>query len=137
MSRPHPFALLANATSIPWREVPEWPVPELVEKTAAELDRGARLCAWFGVSEDSGTRLVAVVAFDADSTLAVARSTPAEGEFPSLTVRHPQAHLFEREIRETRRKVEILRQNLPNLDLSLQVIRGAALQASVPAAQVG
>jgi Ni,Fe-hydrogenase III large subunit len=41
-----------------------------------------------------------VIAFDADNTLAVARSLPAKGEYPSLTALHPQAHLFEREIWE-------------------------------------
>ncbi len=100
MSRPTTFALLANATSIPWAEVPAWPAPDLVRATAAELDRGGRLCAWFGVPENDATRLVAVVAFDADNTLAVARSTPVSGEYPALTATHPQAHLFEREVWE-------------------------------------
>ncbi len=100
MSRPSSFALLANATSLPWSEVPEWPAAELVRATAAELDRGGRLCAWFGVSDDAATRLVAVIAFDADNTLAAARSTPTTGSYPALTATHPQAHLFEREVWE-------------------------------------
>ena len=100
MSASSPFALLANATSIPWTEVPEWPVAEFVRLTANELNRGARLCAWFGVPENDGIRLVAILAFDADATLAVARSTPAKGSYPALTSTHPQAHLFEREVWE-------------------------------------
>jgi Ni,Fe-hydrogenase III large subunit len=100
MSSASPFALLANATSLPWADVPEWPMPEFVRTAAAELHRGARLCAWFGVPEDGATRLVAVMAFDADNTLAVARSSPFEGRYPSLTPEHPQAHLFEREVWE-------------------------------------
>jgi len=68
--------------------------------TGSELTRGARLCAWFGVPEGGETRLVAVLAFDADNTLAVARSTPFTGSYPSLTTTHPQAHLFEREVWE-------------------------------------
>jgi len=100
MSSPSPFALLANATSLPWSQVPEWPVAELVRATAAELDRGGRLCAWFGVPEGAATRLVAVIAFDADNTLATARSAPATGSYPALTATHPQAHLFEREVWE-------------------------------------
>ena len=100
MSAATPFALLANATSLPWADVPEWPAAELVRATAAELKRGARLCAWFGVPEGNNTRLVVVIAFDADNTLAVARSTPFNGSYPSLTVTHPQAHLFEREVWE-------------------------------------
>jgi Ni,Fe-hydrogenase III large subunit len=100
MSTASPFALLANAASLPWADVPEWPMPEFVRRTAAELDRGARLCAWFGVPEDYGTRIVAVIAFDADNTLAVARSTPTKGAYPALTATHAQAHLFERELWE-------------------------------------
>ena len=100
MSRLSPFTLLANATHLPWAEVPEWPPPEFVRKTATELDRGARLCALFGVPDGYGSRLVAVLAFDADNTLAVARSTPAKGAYRALSTAHPQAHLFEREIWE-------------------------------------
>ena len=108
MSTATTFALLANATSLPWADVPEWPVADFVRATAAELDRGGRLSAWFGVPEPSAAlrpggdavRLVAVVAFDADNTLAVGRSAPTTGSYPSLTVTHPQAHLFEREVWE-------------------------------------
>jgi hypothetical protein len=100
MNKTLDFALLANATCLSLSDVPTWPVAELVRTTAAELDRGARLCAWFGVSDNNGTEIVAVIAFDADNTLAVARSTPFRGEYPSLTATHPQAHLFEREVWE-------------------------------------
>ncbi|MFA5256611.1 MAG: NADH-quinone oxidoreductase subunit C [Opitutales bacterium] len=100
MSASTPFALLANATSIPWAEIPAVPAAELVFATATELDRGARICSWFGVPESSGTSLVAVLAFDADNTLAVGRSKPLVGEYPSLTKTHPQAHMFEREVFE-------------------------------------
>ena len=100
MSTSSPFALLANATSLPWADVPAWPTAEFVSATASELTRGARLCALFGVPEGSATRLVAVLAFDADNTLAVARSLAFTGTYPSITLTHPQAHLFEREIWE-------------------------------------
>jgi len=100
MSASTPFALLANATSLPWSEIPAWSAAEFVRATAKELTRGARLCAFFGVPERAETRLVAVLAFDADNTLAVGRSTPFTGSYPSLTVTHPQAHLFEREVWE-------------------------------------
>ena len=100
MSTTSPFALLANATSLPWADVPAWPAEEFVARTAAELARGARLCAWFGVPAGDATQLVAVLAFDADNTLAVARSLPLTGGYPALTPAHPQAHLFEREVWE-------------------------------------
>jgi Ni,Fe-hydrogenase III large subunit len=100
MSSSTSFTLLANATSLPWLDVPEWPAEDLVHRTATELDRGARLCSWFGLPESGGTRLVAVLAFDADNTLAVASSRPLSGSYPALTSTHPQAHLFEREVWE-------------------------------------
>jgi Ni,Fe-hydrogenase III large subunit len=101
MSASTPFVLLANATSVPWAAVPEWPVEDLVRLTAAELGRSARLCAWFGVPGPDGVRLVALLAYDADNTLAVGRSRPVRGgTYPALTLAQPQAHLFEREVWE-------------------------------------
>lgn len=100
MSGLSPFSLLANAACLPWADLPEWPATEFVQLTARELDRGARLCAWFGVPEAGAVRIVAVLAFDADNTLAVGRTTPFAGSYPALTVTHPQAHLFERELWE-------------------------------------
>lgn len=100
MSASTSFALLANATSLPWADVPARPVEEFVHATSAELDRGARLCAWFGVPEGGLVSLVAVLAFDADNALSVARSMPFSGSYPSLAIKHAQAHLFEREVWE-------------------------------------
>jgi Ni,Fe-hydrogenase III large subunit len=100
MNAPREFLLLSNGTSVPWADVPEWPVKEFVTAVAAELDHGGRLCAWFGVPENAATRLVAVIAFDSENTLAVGRSEPVVKNYPSLTPRHPQAHLFEREVWE-------------------------------------
>lgn len=100
MSASTPFALLANATSIPWANVPTWTVADFVRATGVEISRGARLCSLFGVPEGDAVQLVAVLAFDADSTLAVGRSKPFTSTFPSLTATHAQAHLFEREIWE-------------------------------------
>ena len=94
------FALLPNASSVPWTEVPCGPADEFVAAAAEELGRGARLCSFFAMPEGEATCLVAVLAYDADNTLAVGRSTAFSGGFPSLTVTCPQAHLFEREIFE-------------------------------------
>lgn len=100
MSDSSRFALISNASSLPWEEIPCWPVDDFVAATAEELNRHARLCSFFAMPEERGICLVAVLAFDADNTLAVGRSRAFSGDFPSLTVKHPQAHLFEREIWE-------------------------------------
>ena len=100
MNAPREFLLLSNGTSVPWADVPEWPAEEFIAATAAELERGGRLCAWFGVPENNATRLVAVIAFDSENTLAVGRSAPVTKSYPSLTLLHSQAHLFEREVWE-------------------------------------
>ena len=100
MSTPATFAQMTNATAVAWADVPELPVEQLASATSAELDQGARLCAWFGVPGDGGVSLVAVLAHDADSSLRVARSRPAHGAYPSLTPAHAEAHLFEREVWE-------------------------------------
>ena len=94
------FAFLANGTALPWASIPEQPIASLVAATGIELDRGARLCAWFGVPDHGGIRVVAVLAFDADNTLAVGRSEPVNDGYAALTRSHPQAHVFERELWE-------------------------------------
>lgn len=100
MNRATDFALLNNAAAMPWSHVPEWPLPDFIHRLGAELQRGERLSSLFGLPEGNGLRLVAVLAFDAGNTLAVARSRPFAGSFPALTPAHAQAHLFEREIWE-------------------------------------
>ena len=104
MSAATAFALLANGSTLPWSELPPLPAADLVAATAEAITRGARLCAWFGVpaTDAAGIHLVAVLAYDADNTLAVAHSDPlaAGAAYPALTVAAPQAHLCEREVWE-------------------------------------
>jgi Ni,Fe-hydrogenase III large subunit len=100
MNQENAFALLTNGTSLPWADVPEWPLAEFLRQVSDELGRGERLSSLFGVPEGEALRLVAVLASDAGNTLAVGRSRPFADSFPSLTPTHAQAHLFEREIWE-------------------------------------
>ncbi len=95
-----PFFSFPNASRISWASVPVFSITKLVRVTGELLDRGARICSWFGVPERDETVLVAVLAMDAESVLGVARSEPISGSYPSLTPRYPQAHLFEREVWE-------------------------------------
>jgi Ni,Fe-hydrogenase III large subunit len=94
------FAPLANASGLPWAEIPARPAEALVAAAADELNCGARLCAWFGVPDGSGTSLVAILARDAENLLLAGRSLPLTGAYPALTSRRAEAHLFEREVWE-------------------------------------
>ena len=95
-----PFFSFTNASKVSWASVPVFSVTKLVRLTGEMIETGARLCSWFGVPDHEGTILVAVLAMDAESILGVARSEPVNGSYPSLTPKHPQAHLFEREVWE-------------------------------------
>ena len=95
-----PFFTFANGSRVSWSSVPAFSITKLVRVTGELLDRGARICSWFGVPEGDETILMAVLAMDAESVLGVARSEPISGSYPSLTPRYPQAHLFEREVWE-------------------------------------
>jgi Ni,Fe-hydrogenase III large subunit len=97
------FTLLSNGAAMPWNDVPAFPVKDFARATSIELERGGRLCTWFGVrerAEERAVRLVAVVGYDSGNTLAVGRSEPFEGSYPALTPMHGEAHLFEREVWE-------------------------------------
>lgn len=94
------LAMISNGESLALGDIPRLTPDGLVETTSRELKRGARLCAWFGVPEGEKTRLVAVLAYDADNGLAVLSSGAFAGRYPSLTLHHAQAHLFEREVWE-------------------------------------
>lgn len=102
MSADSAFVLLPNASALPWADLPESSVENLVSATAAAIGKGARLCAWCGVPDGERVAVAAVLAYDADNTLAVARSLPLERtqRYPSLTLQTAQAHLFEREMWE-------------------------------------
>ena len=63
-----PFVELAGG-GLPWAALPAVPAGALVEATAAELARGGRLCAWFGVPDGTAAALVAVVAHDVGTGL--------------------------------------------------------------------
>jgi len=94
------FLDLVNASAVYWQDIPEFSVEDFVANVASGLEKRGRIASMFGVSEDEGTRLVVVLAYDAENTLEVGRSIPFAGEYPSITQNYPQAHMFEREIYE-------------------------------------
>ena len=74
--------------------------PEEFYRSAAErLQAGGRAVSYFGLPEEGGTRLILILAFDAERRLE-AMSSVVNGSFRSLTPDFPQLHLFEREIAE-------------------------------------
>lgn len=95
-----PFFNFSNGTCLPWASIPVFSSTKLMRVTGELLERGARLCSWFGIPEQDKVVLVSILAMDSESTLAVARSEPVNGSYPSLTPKYPQAHLFEREVWE-------------------------------------
>lgn len=75
-------------------------LPDEFYKSAAErLKAGGRAVSYFGLPEESGTRFLLILAFDAERRLE-ALSTVVKDSFRSLTPDFPQLHLFEREIAE-------------------------------------
>jgi len=90
----------ANGAATAWSALPALPVDALMSAVSDELAHGGRLCSLFGVTEDGGVSLVAVVAHDEVGTLAVGRSAAFVGAYPALTAQHAEAHLFEREVAE-------------------------------------
>ncbi len=100
MSRRRALVPVANGGSVPLAALEPLSAADLAAEVGTELAGGGRLCAWFGVRVPDGVGLVAVVARDRDGELLAGRSLPAGDSFPALTPLHPQAHLFEREIRE-------------------------------------
>ena len=86
------------------RELPESSLAEFVTLCAARLDDGERLVTLYGrADKDSATADVVVTAVFAStaSELGVLRARAKAGEhYPALTVRHPAAHIYERELWE-------------------------------------
>ncbi len=92
---------IGNGQVIPLADVPVLDLDDFVESLAVLLDRGFRVCAYFGDRLDAQkVQLYAVAADDRNGSLSVISTITRKKDFPSLTPRFPQVHLFEREICE-------------------------------------
>ena len=100
MSGPTRLARLEAGTAIARAAVPELDWAGLESAILGGTARGLRVVAYFGAAEGAALRLYLVMADDAGSELAIGTTTVRGTEFPSLTLRCPQLHLFEREIAE-------------------------------------
>ena len=90
---------LRNGGSLPLDSLPILPWDEFADTLLDEVAAGARVSAHFAATGGAGLELFSVLARDARRDLRLLRTTVA-GDFPSLTPRCPQLHLFEREIAE-------------------------------------
>lgn len=87
-----------NGSSVAWAAVPVLKIDQFIEALSEYLATRQRLVSYFAVPQSG--EIVAVVADDANNQLAIARGLVLEQSFPSLSLRFPQCHLFEREIFE-------------------------------------
>jgi Ni,Fe-hydrogenase III large subunit len=88
-----------NGQSLPLAALPELTPEAFNDQVLNGLNTGGRICAYFGLPDEAGVMLVAVLAFDQRGQLALARTRVKE-RFAALTPLAPQAHWFEREIAE-------------------------------------
>jgi Ni,Fe-hydrogenase III large subunit len=96
------LAVLGNGRSVKLAEIPDLSV-EAFERTLVDgVANGLRVASLFAdAAGGSGdVQLYVVVAVDSENSLGVGRTRIQDGQFPSLTERCPQVHLFEREIAE-------------------------------------
>ncbi len=88
--------------AVDFRDIPRFGAENFVAELEAGLEGGFRLHALFGLPEGpegTGTGLLALLAREKDGTVRALRSHVLT-RYPSLTPAFPQAHWFEREIRE-------------------------------------
>lgn len=83
------------------RDLPVFSLAELAARCSARLDGGERLVTLFGRVDEGKGGVVTAVLLSAAGELSFLRARAEPGEhYPSLTVRHPAAHIYERELWE-------------------------------------
>jgi Ni,Fe-hydrogenase III large subunit len=96
------FATLTNGRAVGVDIIPTLAIDDFQQAILEGVVAGYRVSAMFGVStrRTEVTRLYVVLADDDQNQLYVAQTQVEGDRFPSLTLRCPQVHLFEREIAE-------------------------------------
>jgi Ni,Fe-hydrogenase III large subunit len=92
---------LANGSAIPLADVPVLELEAFQARIAAAVEQERRVVSLFATPGAGGApaRLWVVLADDARGSLAIGASD-VRGDFPALTPRCPQVHMFERELAE-------------------------------------
>jgi len=93
---------ILNGQSLPLSSLAPLDFAAFSNALEKEVSSGKRVCAYFGVpgADKNLVECFAVLADDKRNQLLVGRSVIEGGSFPSLALRCPQVHLFEREIAE-------------------------------------
>jgi Ni,Fe-hydrogenase III large subunit len=96
------FAQLTNGQSVQRSEIPVLGFDAFAQSLLDGVAAGQRVSALFGAASPvaEATRLYVVLADDAQNLLFAAAADIVGAEYPALTPRCPQVHLFEREIAE-------------------------------------
>ena len=90
---------LHNGRALPWKDIPEFAVPEFRTMILERVRRGRRISSLFGMPDGDEITILAVLAHDSQGMLELCR-TRVRDRYPALTPDVPQAHWFEREIAE-------------------------------------
>lgn len=96
------LAMLTNGRAIPLDTIPILAWEHFAQAIFDGVAMGHRVSALFGAAtrQPEVTQLYVVLADDEQNQLYVGQTQVEGGQFPSLTPRCPQVHLFEREIAE-------------------------------------
>ncbi|MBI3019558.1 MAG: NADH-quinone oxidoreductase subunit C [Deltaproteobacteria bacterium] len=88
--------MIRNHQSLPLKDTPSHPIEEWRKKIIEKTKEGLRISALFAQEN----KLMAILAHDEKGTLLPLSTEVPTKKYPSLTPECPQAHLFEREIKE-------------------------------------
>ena len=102
MTRENDFATVMNGRAIPLDAVPSLAPDAFAQAVLDGVAGGRRVAALFAAptGRDGAPELFVLLADDAHGRLWAGRAAVEHGQFPSLTPRCAQVHLFEREIAE-------------------------------------
>ncbi len=96
-----------NATAVPLGDIPQVPIAEFIDIVSASLDKKARIGAYFAYpisrpfSSPQNHIALMIQLHGSEGGIALMRSEPlATPIIPTLSVNHPQAQYFERELAE-------------------------------------
>jgi Ni,Fe-hydrogenase III large subunit len=96
------FTALTNGQAVHLSDIPNMPLESFQQSILNSVAAGCRVSALFGAldPQPGTTQLYVVLADDRQNQLYISRSSIEGCQYPSLTPRCPQVHMFEREIAE-------------------------------------